>query len=116
MTEIYTKCPACGHATLTINDGHLLCTWIYCPDPTLIDRGGSLSSEHLPIEQLRVGMMAKVTHPKYAGEYPDPVEICGIERHPIHGENISAIDAGCVYDGWKAVDLLILTRTEEAKK
>lgn len=37
--RIYTRCPACGNDTLTINDDkHLLCTWIDCPDPTLIDR------------------------------------------------------------------------------
>lgn len=39
MSErIYTRCPACLNDTLTINNGHLLCTWIKCPDPTLIDR------------------------------------------------------------------------------
>lgn len=39
MSErIFTRCPACGNDTLTINDGHLLCTWHTCPDPTLIDR------------------------------------------------------------------------------
>lgn len=37
--RIYTKCPACGNDTLTVNDDkHLLCTWVSCPDPTLIDR------------------------------------------------------------------------------
>ncbi len=37
--RIYTRCPACHNDTLTINyDKHLLCTFIGCPDPTLIDR------------------------------------------------------------------------------
>lgn len=35
--RIYTRCPACGNDTLTINKGHLLCTWHECKDPTLID-------------------------------------------------------------------------------
>ena len=34
--RIYTRCPACNNDTLTNNDGHLLCTWHECPDPTLI--------------------------------------------------------------------------------
>lgn len=39
MIRIYTKCPACHNDTLTVNDDkHLLCTWISCPDPTLISR------------------------------------------------------------------------------
>lgn len=37
--RIYSRCPACGNDTLTINSNkHLLCTWIGCPDPVLIDR------------------------------------------------------------------------------
>jgi hypothetical protein len=36
-TRIYTRCPACKNDTITINDKHLLCTWIDCPDPTLIE-------------------------------------------------------------------------------
>jgi len=41
MGRIYTRCPACKNDTLCINDDkHLLCTWISCPDPTLIDRIG----------------------------------------------------------------------------
>lgn len=35
--RIYTRCPACHNDTLTINRGHLLCTWHACPDPTRID-------------------------------------------------------------------------------
>lgn len=39
--RIYTRCPSCGNDTLTINDDkHLLCTWIECPHPTLIDNVG----------------------------------------------------------------------------
>lgn len=38
--RIYTRCPACHNDTLTINKGHLLCTWHDCPDPTLIERAG----------------------------------------------------------------------------
>src|SRR5689334_11282248 len=38
--RICTRCPACRNGTLTINKGHLLCTWHECPDPTLIDRLG----------------------------------------------------------------------------
>lgn len=35
--RIYTRCPACNNDTLTINDHHLLCTWVDCPNPTMID-------------------------------------------------------------------------------
>lgn len=35
--RIYTRCPACHNDTLTINKGHLLCTWHECPDPVMID-------------------------------------------------------------------------------
>lgn len=38
--RIYTRCPSCHKDTLTINEGHLLCTWHACDDPTLIDRIG----------------------------------------------------------------------------
>jgi hypothetical protein len=41
IPRIYTRCPACKNDTLTINEGHLLCTWHVCPDPTLIDRLGT---------------------------------------------------------------------------
>lgn len=34
---IYTPCPACHNSTLVINKGRLLCNYIDCPDPTLID-------------------------------------------------------------------------------
>lgn len=36
--RIYTRCPACGNDTLIVNNGHLLCMWHACPDPTRIDR------------------------------------------------------------------------------
>lgn len=40
--RIYTKCPACRKDTLTVNgDKHLLCTWVECPNPTLIDEMGT---------------------------------------------------------------------------
>jgi len=40
--RIYTRCPACHNDTLTINKGHLLCTWHECKDPTLLDRTSEL--------------------------------------------------------------------------
>ena len=40
VPRIYTRCPACFNETLCINEGHLLCTWHECPDPTLIDKLG----------------------------------------------------------------------------
>lgn len=44
--RIYTKCPACHSDTLTINDDkHLLCTWIDCPNPTLIDKLGEATPQ-----------------------------------------------------------------------
>lgn len=44
--RIYTKCPACHNDTLTINDDkHLLCTWIECPNPTLIDKLGEATPQ-----------------------------------------------------------------------
>jgi hypothetical protein len=42
VPRIYTRCPACHNDTLTINRGHLLCTWHVCPYPTLIDRIGNV--------------------------------------------------------------------------
>ena len=44
--RIYTRCPACQNDTLTINDGHLLCTWIDCKNPTLIDNLPPLLVNH----------------------------------------------------------------------
>jgi hypothetical protein len=35
--RIYTRCPSCHNDTLTLNNGHLLCTWHECKDPTAID-------------------------------------------------------------------------------
>lgn len=36
--RIYTRCPACLNDTLMIGDDkHLICSWMECPDPTLID-------------------------------------------------------------------------------
>jgi len=36
--RIYTRCPSCKNDTLIVNDdNHLLCTWIDCKNPTLID-------------------------------------------------------------------------------
>jgi hypothetical protein len=35
--RIYTRCPSCHNDTLTLNKGHLLCTWHECKDPTAID-------------------------------------------------------------------------------
>lgn len=41
--RIYTRCPACGNDTLTINDDrHLLCTWHRCPDPGAIEKTADL--------------------------------------------------------------------------
>ena len=40
--RIYSRCPACGNDTLTINKGHLLCTWHDCPSPTAIDHAGQI--------------------------------------------------------------------------
>lgn len=67
---------------------------------------------HLPIGKLNIGMLARVTHPKYASEYPDPLPICGIELHPAKGENISLLDNGGMVDGWKSGDLYILPNTQ----
>lgn len=48
--RIYTHCPSCGKDTLTINeDKHLICTWIDCKDPTLIDR---IESELTTLRQI----------------------------------------------------------------
>lgn len=44
--RIYTRCPACMHDTLVINDDkHLLCTWHKCPNPTIIDNAFALLDE-----------------------------------------------------------------------
>jgi hypothetical protein len=43
--RIYMRCPACKNDTLTINEGHLLCTWHACPDPTMIDRSDYLTEK-----------------------------------------------------------------------
>jgi hypothetical protein len=41
VPRIYTRCPSCHNDTLTINKGHLLCTWIECRNPTLIHTMGA---------------------------------------------------------------------------
>ena len=64
----------------------------------------------LPITELRLGMMAKIIHPEYAAEYPNPVQIVMLERTQDGGENIAVAEAnvpGCV-DGWKAEHLEII--------
>lgn len=38
LERIYTRCPSCQNDTLTINKGHLLCTWHECKDPVSIDQ------------------------------------------------------------------------------
>ena len=38
--RIFTRCPACGNDTLTVNNGHLLCTWHTCSNPTMIHELG----------------------------------------------------------------------------
>lgn len=48
--RIYTRCPACNNSTLTIYEGHLLCTWIGCPDPTLIHTGKPKAAAPCPIK------------------------------------------------------------------
>lgn len=47
MSErIFTRCPACGNDTLTVDDArHLVCTWLACPDPTLIDRAADIVTQ-----------------------------------------------------------------------
>ena len=45
VPRIYTRCPACHNDTLTINNGRLLCTWIECRNPTLIDTQGEWSAK-----------------------------------------------------------------------
>ena len=40
--RIQTRGPCCHNNTLTVNSGHLLCTWLECKDPTLIDRVSEL--------------------------------------------------------------------------
>lgn len=36
VPRIYSKCPACSNDTLTIHEKHLLCTWVDCPNPTMV--------------------------------------------------------------------------------
>jgi hypothetical protein len=49
--RIYTHCPACGNDTLTINKGHLLCTWHECPEPTLIDKGQRVPPKPVSVKE-----------------------------------------------------------------
>jgi len=36
--RIETRCPSCGHVTLFVgNGGHLTCSWLKCPRPSLAD-------------------------------------------------------------------------------
>lgn len=55
--RIYTRCPACNNDTLKINNGHLLCTWHKCPDPTLIDKIGEPPSSNVIAARERIGML-----------------------------------------------------------
>lgn len=64
----------------------------------------------LPITELRLGMMAKIIHPKYAAEYPNTVQIVMLSRYKDGDDNIAVAEAGvpgCT-DGWKAEDLQII--------
>ena len=60
----------------------------------------------LKLEELTVGMIARIIHPEYANEYPEDVEIVCIDKDS--GENVTILDCGYRYDGWKAKDLLII--------
>ena len=61
--RIYTRCPSCHNTTLTIGtNGDLLCTWIDCKDPTLIDRigqyGPCVAGDRQPVTLETVGVKA----------------------------------------------------------
>lgn len=69
----------------------------------------------LPITELRLGMMARIIHPEYAAEYPNPVQIVMLERKQDGRENIAVAEAGvpgCV-DGWKAEHLEIIPNNND---
>lgn len=73
-------------------------------------RSAATCSGVLPITELRLGMMARIIHPEYAAEYPNPVQIVMLERTQDGSENIAVAEAGvhgCV-DGWKAEHLEII--------
>ena len=41
--RISSRCPACGFDTLTLDDrGHLICTWLDCPNLALMHQIGEL--------------------------------------------------------------------------
>jgi hypothetical protein len=128
--RIYTKCPACGNDTLTVNeDKHLLCTWIDCKDPTLIDRGqpASVGSEE-QFEQycneqkitdnevkdyMRHGWRAALRREsepvdQFVG---DPLEVA------LHRQALATEAAFAPVEAWKSGDLLpegVLDCAEEA--
>lgn len=70
--RIYTKCPACNHDTLTINDHHLLCTWHECPNPTMIDN---------PRAMIRAAWLRGI---KLAVSYGDNIVYCQGEQRERH--------------------------------
>lgn len=79
-------------------------------------RSAAACSGVLPITELRLGMMARIIHPEYAGEYPNPVQIVMLERTQDGRENIAVAEAGvpgCV-DGWKAEHLEIIPNETSA--
>jgi hypothetical protein len=79
--RIFTRCPACHNDTLVINKGHLLCTWIKCPSPTvandILRRVEAGESVEFPIAL--VGKLVAETESNPYGGAADGVRLAWVE-------------------------------------
>lgn len=92
--RIYTRCPSCRNDTLTINDDkHLLCTWIDCKDPTLVDR----SVAHNDLLSLHIKELDEVIA-KQSVEIYELLDALSSLKYDAHGIPIEYPDAETVAD------------------
>lgn len=54
VDRIATPCPACGCRTVVIGEGgHLVCTWLKCPSPSLRETLEILKANTAVLKQLK---------------------------------------------------------------
>lgn len=94
VPRIFTRCPACGHDSLTINKGHLLCTWHKCSDPTLIDRTKSRETSVI----VGGGKVDETWRKQIVDKNSVPCHSCGTE--PCRKADNHTADFGIPCTGW----------------
>lgn len=54
LDRIFTPCPACGNRTIVIGEGgHLVCTWLKCPNPSVRETLETLKANTVVLKQLK---------------------------------------------------------------